>query len=29
VALDDGLRRTLEFYREHLPAYVQDSVEVR
>ena len=29
VTLEDGLRRTLEFYHEHLPAYLQDSVEVR
>ena len=29
VSMDEGLRRTLEFYREHLPAYIQDSAEVR
>ena len=29
VSLADGLRRTLEFYREHLPAYVDDAVEAQ
>ena len=29
VGLEDGLRRTLAFYREHLHAYVEDSVEAR
>ena len=26
VPLEEGIRRTLQFYREHLPAYVQDGV---
>jgi UDP-glucose 4-epimerase len=29
VGLEDGLRRTLAFYREHLHAYVEDSVEAQ
>jgi UDP-glucose 4-epimerase len=28
VALEEGLRRTLGFYREHLAAYVNDTAEV-
>ena len=27
VTLEEGLRRTLAFYREHLPAYVENGVE--
>ena len=29
VALEEGLRRTLAFYREHLHAYVEDGVEAQ
>jgi UDP-glucose 4-epimerase len=29
VGLEEGLRRTLAFYREHLPAYVEDGVEAQ
>ena len=29
VGLEDGLRRTLAFYHEHLHAYVEDSVEAQ
>jgi UDP-glucose 4-epimerase len=29
VGLDEGLRRTLAFYREHLHAYVEDGVEAQ
>jgi UDP-glucose 4-epimerase len=29
VALEEGLRRTLAFYREHLHAYLEDGVEAQ
>ena len=29
VGLEEGLRRTLAFYREHLHAYVEDGVEAQ